>query len=162
MEYSPENWHELFVAAAGAAAALAGLIFVAVSINIDRILKLKGVPERALQAVVMLLGVLLVSFLGLAPQSREALGIEVLILGVALIGVFGRTIRATLQDLTGPRLSHLYRVVLPVVGSVPYVAAGVSLLVGAGGGLYWILAGFVAATAGAVANAWVLLVEILR
>ncbi len=31
--YQPEQWHDMFVAIAGAAAALTGLIFVAVSIN---------------------------------------------------------------------------------------------------------------------------------
>jgi modulator of FtsH protease len=38
----------------------------------------------------------------------------------------------------------------------------VSIVADAGGGLYWIAAGIVLATAGAVLNAWVLLVEILR
>ena len=43
--YDVEPWSELFVATAGAGAALAGLVFVAVSINIDRILKLPGMPD---------------------------------------------------------------------------------------------------------------------
>ena len=38
--YDVEPWSDLFVAAAGAGAALAGLVFVAVSINVDRILAL--------------------------------------------------------------------------------------------------------------------------
>jgi hypothetical protein len=37
-----------------------------------------------------------------------------------------------------------------------------SLIIETGGGLYWTIAGIVFATAGAVANAWVLLIEILR
>lgn len=36
--YELSAWHEFFVAAAGAAAALSGLIFVAVSINLRAIL----------------------------------------------------------------------------------------------------------------------------
>ncbi|HEX2746304.1 MAG TPA: hypothetical protein VHN16_18150 [Streptosporangiaceae bacterium] len=36
--YNPETWHDFFIAAAGAAAALSGLIFVAVSINLRDIL----------------------------------------------------------------------------------------------------------------------------
>ena len=36
--YDPSEWSELFVATAGASAALAGLVFVAVSINIERII----------------------------------------------------------------------------------------------------------------------------
>jgi hypothetical protein len=42
--YQPERWHDLFVATAGAAAALAGLIFVAVSINLEQILKYPALP----------------------------------------------------------------------------------------------------------------------
>jgi hypothetical protein len=39
---------------------------------------------------------------------------------------------------------------------------GTGLLAGHGGGLYWLPAGIVLAIAGAVSNAWVLLVEIMR
>ena len=63
--YDPTEWHDLFVATAGASAALAGLVFVAVSINIERILKYPGLPDRALETVLLLLGVLLVSIVGL-------------------------------------------------------------------------------------------------
>jgi hypothetical protein len=38
--YDPSEWADFFVASAGASAALTGLVFVAVSINIDRILRL--------------------------------------------------------------------------------------------------------------------------
>lgn len=51
---------------------------------------------------------------------------------------------------------------LRLVGTVPLVIGGLSVLLEAGGGLYWIAAGIVFAIVGAVANAWVLLVEILR
>ena len=46
--------------------------------------------------------------------------------------------------------------------SRPDHARGASVLLESGGGLYWTLAGIVLATVAAVANAWVLLVEILR
>ncbi len=48
------------------------------------------------------------------------------------------------------------------VGTAPFLIGGVSLIAESGGGLYWILAGIVLATIGSVANAWVLLIEILR
>jgi hypothetical protein len=51
---------------------------------------------------------------------------------------------------------------LVALGTIPFVVGAVSLFVESGGGLYWVAAGVVLATAGAVANAWVLLVEILR
>jgi hypothetical protein len=46
--------------------------------------------------------------------------------------------------------------------TVPLVIAGISVLVETGGGMYWVLAAFVTTIVGAIANAWVLLVEILR
>jgi hypothetical protein len=42
------------------------------------------------------------------------------------------------------------------------MVGSISILFAAGGGLYWIVAGIVFAVMGAVVNAWVLLVEILR
>jgi hypothetical protein len=46
--YDATDWTEFFTASASASAALAGLVFVAVSINVERILQFKGLPERAL------------------------------------------------------------------------------------------------------------------
>ena len=43
-----------------------------------------------------------------------------------------------------------------------YIIGGASVLAESGGGLYRIVAGIIFGIAGAVANAWVLLVEILR
>jgi hypothetical protein len=47
-------------------------------------------------------------------------------------------------------------------GTLPMVAAGISLIAAGGGGLYWLVAGFVLGFAGAVLNAWILLVEMHR
>jgi hypothetical protein len=47
MDPSAADWEGLFLAGAGASAALAGLLFVAISINLDRILKGRGLPGRA-------------------------------------------------------------------------------------------------------------------
>ena len=71
--YDVEAWHELFIAAAGAAAALSGLIFVAVSINLREILaeeKKVGssyLTGRALESLAALLVILGISIVGLDP-----------------------------------------------------------------------------------------------
>jgi hypothetical protein len=45
--YQPEQWHSLFEAIAGASATLAGLIFVAVSLNLKEILRGRARPSVA-------------------------------------------------------------------------------------------------------------------
>jgi len=42
------------------------------------------------------------------------------------------------------------------------VAGAISLLVSAGGGLYWFVPAVILGLIGSAANAWVLLIEILR
>jgi len=160
--YSPEHWSDLFVAAAGASAALAGLVFVAVSINLDRILKYPGLPERGLTTVLTLVSVLIVSLFGLAPgQSHTALGIEYLVVGLITAGFFSRS--ATTSVATSDEPSHMVSALaIALFGSLPFLIGGIAVLTISIGGLYWILAGVITATLGAVANAWVLLVEILR
>lgn len=163
MAYDPSEWSDLFVAAAGASAALAGLLFVAVSINLERILQFAGLPERGLETVALLLGVLLISIVGLVPgQSHVALGAEVLALALALAVFVGRLPTSYTGPDEVPRSWAYMRWTLRLVATVPFVLAGASLLAEAGGGLYWVVAGIVFATLAAVANAWVLLVEILR
>ncbi len=162
--YDPSAWSDLFVATAGASAALLGLLFVAVSINLERILSFKGLPERALETLLLLLGVLVVSIVGLIPaQSTLALGLELSIVAL-LIAFIVLRLPPTATDETGQeqaqwRLTHL---AVRLIVTLPLVVGGLSVLLEAGGGLYWIAAGIVLAICGAVANAWVLLVEILR
>ena len=160
MAFDPEQWTDLFVAAAGASAALAGLIFVAVSINVEAILKLQGVPERALQALMQLILIVVICLLALAPgESTVALGVETLVIG---LGVMLFSLKLVGVADIPQRSWWLSRVVVVVIGTLPFVIGGISLIAESGGGFYWLLAGIVLATIGAVGNAWVLLVEILR
>jgi hypothetical protein len=160
--YDVSEWSELFVATAGAAAALAGLVFVAVSINIDRILKLPGIPERALEAVATLIVVVVVSIAGLIPgQSTVALGIELLVIAAVYASLVARLrLRAPAKD--EPFLRVMSRATVRGFAVIPLLVGAVTLLAEAGGGLYWIAGGLATATVASVANAWVLLVEILR
>jgi modulator of FtsH protease len=50
--YSTAGWDSSFVAEVGAPAALAGLLFVAVSINLTRILQFPQLPGRAAETLI--------------------------------------------------------------------------------------------------------------
>jgi hypothetical protein len=161
--YDASEWTDFFVAGAGASAALTGLVFVAVSINVDRILRLQGLPDRALATVLLLLSVVLVSLIGLIPgQSRTGLAGELLGVGLVFSVITLALTRRSTAGRGGHRLNTVFLWLLVGLGTVPVVLGAVSLFAEAGGGLYWVAAGIVLATTGAVANAWVLLVEILR
>lgn len=161
--YDVSLWSNLFVATAGASAALAGLLFVAVSINIDRILRFPGLPERALETVLLLVAVLLVSVVGLIPgQDQVPFGLELLAIAFAVGGKI-LSLPTNPSDPKGESRSRLwFRWAIRIAATAPLALGGASVFIGSGGGLYWIVAGILFALAGAIANAWVLLVEILR
>ena len=162
--YDASAWTNLFTATTGAAAALTGLVFVAVSINLTRILQFDGLPARALETILLLMSVLVVGIAGLVPgQDDTALGIELLVVAVGFgagIGLAARRSLTGIERVEG-RIVAL-RLGAVAAGTLPLLVGAISVLATAGGGLYWIAAGIVGAFAGAVLNAWVLLVEILR
>jgi hypothetical protein len=161
--YDPSEWTDLFVASAGASAALAGLVFVAVSINVERILTYTGMPERALATVLLLLGVVIVSIIGLIPgQSRTALGLELLVVSLLFLTAIAGLTSKGLPRREEPTGWLVGRVALPASGTLPFVVGALSLLAQSGGGLYWTAAGILFALGAGVLNGWVLLVEILR
>ena len=163
--YTTEGWGDLFLAGAGASAALGGLLFVAVSINLDRIVALRSLPGAALGAIVLLVAVLMVSMVALVPgQARWMLATEVLVVGIPawsiMTAIWIRALRAPIPNQ--PRFVPVISVVVTRAATLPIVVAGVSLLLGAGGGLYWVVPGVTFCLLVAIANAWVLLVEVVR
>jgi len=162
--YSTAEWDSLFLAEASASAALAGLLFVALSINLERILKGAGLPGRAGEAIMLLLAVLVVATWALVPgQSSTVLGAELLGSGLAVwLIVVGIHVQAVRGHVAPSRSLLIRRIVLAQAAILPLMIGGVSLLLRAGGGLYWLVPGILLCLLVAVLDAWVLLVEILR
>ena len=72
---APHNvlaWHDFFIGTIGAAAALTGLLFVAISINLDQVLKYPGLPGRAAGTLGMLVSALIVSGFALGARSERS------------------------------------------------------------------------------------------
>ena len=164
-----EVWHDFFLAAAGAAAVLAGLVFVGLSINLEMIMSTPtyGLPGRALEALVLLVAVLVVTILLLVPtQGMVLAGVEVLAVGVAdwvaIVAIHLLHLRNWQSLEANLRWNFVGRVVLGQVATLPIVAAGVAVLNWGLGGLYLLVAGVILSFLVAVAEAWVLLVEIHR
>lgn len=166
--YSLDGWGDLFLAAAGAAAALSGLIFVGLSVNIRTVLELDEhtgsnfLTGRAIEALVALLDVLVISLVALTPTiSRGVLSGFILL--TAVISAISPT-RATMAARGQGSLAAGtgWRIALAIAVTITLIGAGVTLAIGHGGGLDWLPITFVLSIAVAAINAWVLLVEILR
>jgi len=106
------------------------------------------------------------SFLLVPGQGTVLVGVEILAVGTV---VWAAIVTIQLLQLRNWRLleRHLRlpfvaRVVLSQVAILPFVIAGVAVLGWGVEGLYWLVAGVVLSFLVAVADAWVLLIEILR
>ena len=87
------EWRDFFVTTATVAGALVGLLFVAVSLHL-RLLSEERHADLQLDARSNLIGyvvALSLSLLPLIPQPLSALGVEILVAFVALLGVSVRT-----------------------------------------------------------------------
>jgi hypothetical protein len=157
-------WEGFAVAMAGAAAVLAGLVFVAVSINIDRILLVRGLPGRAGESVILFLTALAACAFVLVPhQPSTALGVELLLVGMLALGLLSLIVTPALRGPSHqPTSWRATRIVGIAVATVPVLLAGASVLHWLPGELYWLVVGVLAALAVGTANAWVLLVEVVR
>ncbi len=160
--YDAQGWADFSVGMAGAAAALAGLLFVAVSINIEAVLG--GSTSRAAEALILLATPIFLALAILVPeQPGTALGIELIVVAVVSGTALAWLVRPARRSPYQPRSSWVGTSVLPAVavfgGSL---LGGVGLLTESLGGLYWIPLAVAFGLLGGLTNAWVLLVEIRR
>src|SRR5277367_3980568 len=82
-----DAWSGFFLGELGAAAALAGLLFVSLSVNQVRILALGRTADRGLEALGLLFLVLVVTSLPLIPgQPLRILGVEIAGVAAATLG----------------------------------------------------------------------------
>jgi hypothetical protein len=159
--YDLAAWTDFANTVAGGAAALAGLLFVGLSLNLAEVLKYPGVPARAAVTLGLTVAILLTAIFVATPgQDHRVLAAEVGAVGLATaVGV----IVGLRQQRSGkhPVRAQTSTLLLGVPALLLIVAA-VSLWLQRGGGLYWVTAAVATGFVSATANAWVLLVEIKR
>ena len=158
------NWDNYFVAMAGAAAALTGLIFVSLSISLNKIHTIPQLVDRALESLVILFTILVISSLCLVPgQSYLWLGLEILIASALTWGFVSsldvRIYRRIDKEYKNVFLAHA---LLSQLAILPYiVGACVSMLYG-NAGIYWLIPAIIFSFMKSLLDAWVLLIEINR
>jgi len=159
------DWTDFFIAAAGAAAALAGLIFVSLSVNIAQILKFEHLPDRALATLASLVLILVTSLAALIPQARLWFAVEAAAFAAVVWWLQLRSGQIALRAGRGygrSALESANELITGQIQTLPFLIGAGLLLAGRDDGLYGVAFGTLAIFILSVVNAWVLLVEILR
>ena len=158
------SWDNFFVAQLGASAALTGLLFVGISINMTKIIGFPSLLTRALKALSLLVLILVVASLMLVPgQPPLWNGLEVL--GTAIGGgtlVAYLTVRIRLTTAPEFYRTSDYEVVTVVAIAVLYVAAGYGITESDPWGNFLLVPAIVVSFLVAILDSWILLVEVNR
>lgn len=159
--YDVAAWSDFANTVAGGAAALAGLMFVGLSLNLTEVLNFAGVAARAAATLGVTVAVLLIAvFVATPGQDDRVLAAEIGAVGVTT--ALGVVVGTRYQGSGAHRNRALASMLLLFIPGALLIIGAISLWWQAGGGLYWVTAAVAMAFASASANAWVLLVEIKR
>ena len=160
MGYSTAMWLGFGEALAAVAGALTGLLFVALSVKGAVLATSRSLSSRAAQTLVLFMTSVLIAILLVAPQPAAALGWE--LLAVAVVSGIGLLI---LDQRAGhgsdQRVARYIERFSPnTITAVLLGVAGLTFLLKAGGGLYWLIPAVVASLLGGVVNAWLFLIKV--
>ena len=158
------QWANYFIATAGAAAALTGLIFVSVSLSLKTILAIPHLPGRALGSLILLANILIVSSFCLVPgQSFFWLGCQIMAFGIIIWFINTRMDISLYNNVEKQYKRHYFRnFFFTQFAIVPYLVGGVYLILNSDIGFYWLIPGITFSFVKSLLDAWVLLVEINR
>jgi hypothetical protein len=159
-----EGWNDFCVAEAGASAALAGLIFVGVSINLNRLIDIPAVLMRSAATIRLMLGVLCIASIVLIPdQSIRTVWWEALLVGVILwLLTTGDGIRRVQRIDAKCRLNAVIAGITRQCAMIPIIVGTILLITHNDTGMKWIAGAFILSLIVAINEAWVVLVELAR
>jgi hypothetical protein len=164
MSETLEAWTDFNVAMVGATAALAGLLIVAMSVNIATIMRSPTLPPRAAASIAALTLAIVAGAFGLLPgQPGWVYGAEVLVATLVAATFQVHSMRILGRE---PNMSASDRILKATSGVVPlaaFLVGGVLIVAGsASAGLVAVAVGSILAVIAAILMAWVVLVEVLR
>jgi hypothetical protein len=156
--YDPSIWRDYFVMVGGGAAALTGLVFVAMTLHLEDIVHHPVHRHRArtiltgLTAVFLRCGLVL-----MGGQSRQAVAVELFAVLVVVEVILYRSIREAIQSAN---MSVLLRTIGSYACLLTEQLGAAALFFGALWGLYIVGVGMMASFVFMVTGAWLLLVGV--
>jgi len=155
------GWSDFDVVTGGAAAALVGLLFVAVTMRIDAISRAPDLRSRAAQTLTLFVLALSVAVVMTVPaQPNWALGVELLAIAVlAAVTMLALNRRAEKVSHTDPIASLLDRFGPNATTVILIGAAGILAVTGVSWGVYLLVPAELAALIGGVISAWLFLTK---
>jgi hypothetical protein len=159
MGYAPAMWLGFGEALAAVTGALTGLLFVALSVKGAVLAASRSLSSRAAQTLVLFMTSVLIAVLLVAPQPAAALGWELLAVGVASGVALLILDRRAGHGSDQPVARYIERFSPNTITAVLVGVTGLTFLLKAGGGLYWLIPATVASLLGGVVNAWLFLVK---
>jgi hypothetical protein len=151
-------WHDYFMTVGGGAAALTGLVFVAMTLHLDEIINNPVHRHRARSILAGLTAVFIRCALVLmGAQNSQAVAVELIAVLVVVEAILFRSISAAARDADN-------RVLLRAIGSFACLVleqiGAVILFLGASWGLYVVALGMMSSFIFMVTGAWLLLVGV--
>jgi hypothetical protein len=157
-----EGWTDFNVALMGAAAALVGLVIVAASVNIGRIIKSPSVSARLAAGIAGLVLAIVGAAVGLIPGITDlGYGITMLVAAILCALFSAQAARQVYANRHPANRVKLGKSIVAFFAPVAYAVGSVVLIAGIGGET-WFAVGAIAAIIAAVLISWIALVEVLR
>jgi len=159
--YRPAEWHDFFLVTGGGAAALAGLVFVAMSINLEIVARNATHRGRAINMLTGFTAAFLICALALmGGQSHQAVGTEWLVVATAAVVIYVHNYvqaakRGGSRDVLRPD-----RLAVGVICYAAEIVGAVVLILGYVAGLYVAAVGLILSFALLISGARLLLVAV--
>src|SRR5947208_3018692 len=161
--FDAASWHDYFLMVGGGAAALTGLVFVAMSLHLDQIALNIAHRHRARTVLTGLTAVFIRCALVLmAGQSAQAIALELILVLVGVEIILFLSIRQAMRASEAADPALLWRTIGSFACLVTEQLGAVVLFTGDARGLYAVGVGMMASFVFMVSGAWLLIVGVRR